>query len=105
MDIVQIHQKYFGVFMEKRFFVFTVLPFGLCSACYIFAKLMHSMVRCWWSWGLRPVEYINNGLYAKSGMQPACSASQLVFQTLDQAGFAVHPVMSVRELTQRLVSL
>ena len=49
--------------------------------------------------------YIDDGLCAENGKQPACAASQLVFQTLEQAGFAVHPVKSVREPTQRLVWL
>ena len=105
VDIAQIHQKYLGFSWKNRFFVFTVLPFGLCSACYIFTKLMRPLVRYWWSRGLRAVVYIDDGLCAENGKQPACAASQLVFQTLDQAGFAVQPVKSVREPTQRLTWL
>ena len=37
--------------------------------------------------------------------KPACAASQLVFQTLEQAGFAVHLVKSLPVPTQCLVWL
>ena len=66
---------------------------------------MHPLVHYWRSHGLKAVVYLENGLCAENGKQPACAASQLVFQTIEQAGFAVHPVKSVQEPTQRLVWL
>ena len=35
VDIAKEHWKYLGFSWESRFYVFTVLPFGLSSACYI----------------------------------------------------------------------
>ena len=96
VDITQNHQRYLGFSWKDRFFVFTILPFGLCSACYIFNKLMCLLVCYWRSQGLRAVVYLDNGLRAENGKQPACAASQLVFQTLELTGFAVHPVKSVQ---------
>ena len=89
--------------MEDKYFVFTVLPFGLCTACYRFTKLMCSLVRYWRGQGLRVVAYLDDGLCAVNCMEVAESASQLVRRTLDQAGFAVHPYKSVWKPTQHLV--
>ena len=70
VDIAQIHQDCLGFSWKGRFFVFTVLPFGLCSACYIFTKLMHPLVRYWRSLGLRAVVYLDDGLCAVKGKEP-----------------------------------
>ena len=49
--------------------------------------------------------YIDDGLCTVNGKEPACAAIKLVFQTLEQAGFAVHLVKSFPVPTQRLVWL
>ena len=45
------HQNYLGfswnINGKIRYFMFTVLPFGLCSAPFIFTKLMRSLVKFW----------------------------------------------------------
>ena len=38
IDIAEEHRKYLGFSWQKRYYVFTVLPFGLSTACYIFYK-------------------------------------------------------------------
>ena len=38
IDIAETHRKYLGFSWQKRYYVFTVLPFGLSTACYIFYK-------------------------------------------------------------------
>ena len=49
VDIYEPHQRYLGFAWEVEgivtFFVFTVLPFGLSSACYAFTKLLRPLVR------------------------------------------------------------
>ena len=42
---------------------------------------------------------------AENCKQLAYAANQLIFRTLEQAGFSVHPVKSVREPTQHLTWL
>ena len=64
LDVFEEHQKYMylGFAGESkgvnRYFVFTVLPFGLATTCYAFTKLMRSMVRYWRGQGLRAIAYI-----------------------------------------------
>ena len=36
---------YLDLEWKGRFLVFTVLPFGLCTACYVFTKLLCPLVR------------------------------------------------------------
>ena len=40
VDISKEHWKYLGFTWQEKFYVFTVLPFGLSTACYVFTKLM-----------------------------------------------------------------
>ena len=51
IDILQEHQTFLGfswvVSGVRKFFVFTVLPFGLSSAPYIFTKVVRVLVRYW----------------------------------------------------------
>ena len=53
VEIANVHHKYLGFAWGDKFYVFTVLPFGLASACYIFTKLLHPLVGYWRSKGLR----------------------------------------------------
>ena len=41
VDICREHWKYLGFSWGGQYYVFTVLPFGLSSACYIFTKMVH----------------------------------------------------------------
>ncbi len=102
VDIADVHCKYLGFAWEGHFYVFTVLPFGLSTACYMFTKLLRPLVRYWRARGLRILVYLDDGLGAAAGGQKALDASQLVRTTLAKAGFVVHPTKSVWEPTQRL---
>ena len=102
VDIAEVHHKYLGFAWEGEFYVFTVLPFGLSTACYIFTKLMRPLVRYWRARGVRIVLYLDDGLGAASGSQATTEASKLVQTTLGQAGFVTHPSKSKWEAVQRL---
>ena len=39
VDIADVHQKFLGIEWCGVYYVFTVLPFGLSTACYVFTKL------------------------------------------------------------------
>ena len=51
---------------EPSFFMFTVLPFGLSSALYIFTKLLRPLVKHWRSQGIRVVVYLDDGFDVES---------------------------------------
>ena len=82
--------------------MFTVLPFGLSTACYMFIKLLRPLVRYWRTRGLRILVYLDDGLCTVAGRQKALDASQLVSATLTKAGFVSHPTKCKWVPTQRL---
>ena len=65
VDIFPPHQTYLGfswVFNGvTKYFCFTVLPFGLTSAPYIFTKLLRPLVKFWRFNGIKIVVYIDDG--------------------------------------------
>ena len=105
VDIAEVHHKYLGFAWGGKHYVFTVLPFGLSTACYMFTKLLRPLVRHWRAGGIRIVVYLDDGLGTASGCQRAAEASELVRTTLDQAGFVTHPSKSSWEPVQRLTWL
>ena len=102
VDIATIHQKYLGFSWQGAYYVFTVLPFGLSTACYMFTKLLRPLVRYWREQGIRIVVYLDDGLAAAAGEANAIKASEIVHSTLEQAGFRANCEKSVWEPTQRL---
>ena len=49
--------------------MFTVLPFGLSIACYVFTKLMRRLIRYWWGRGLKAIVYLDDGIIAVKGKE------------------------------------
>ena len=90
VDIAKEHWKYLGFSWGSCYYVFTVLPFGLASACYICTKLVRPLVGYWRRKGLRIVVYLDDGLCAVTGEERACEASALVQSTLENSGFVAN---------------
>ena len=105
VDIAKHHWKYLEFNWEGINYVFTILPFGLSTTCYMFTKVIRPLVRYWRARGLRILVYLDDGLGAMSGEQPAIEASQLVQHTLDECGFVTHPTKSIWRPSQRLIWL
>ncbi len=65
IDIATDHQKYLGFSWEvegiRRFFEFSVLPFGLSSAPLIFTKVMKPLVTHWRASGIFIALYLDDG--------------------------------------------
>lgn len=62
IDICSAQQTFLGFSWNNLFYVFTVLPFGLSSAPYIFTKCLRPMVRYWRQSGVNIVLYLDDGL-------------------------------------------
>ena len=105
VDIAEIHQKYLGFEWGGVFYVFTVLPFGLSTACYIFTKLLRPLVRYWRAKGIRITVYLDDGLAVVQNRQKAEEFSAIVRSTLDRAGFLWHPAKSHWTPVERLTWL
>ena len=94
VDIYKPHRQYLGFSWEHQgltqFYVFSVLPFGLATACYAFTKLLRPLIKYWRSQGLRALLYLDDGIVAVKGKQQAEEASRKVRQDLVKAGLVEH---------------
>ena len=105
VDIYPEHQKYLGFRWDNndtvQYYVFTVLPFGLATACYLFTKLMRPLVRHWRGRGLKAIVYLDDGIIAVKGEQRASDESVRVRYELQCAGFVTHrkiPMDTIKKL-------
>lgn len=65
VDILPQHQQYLAFAWDeghaKRYFVFTVFPFGY-TAPYVFTKIQKALVKHWRAQGIRIFTYLDNGI-------------------------------------------
>ena len=91
VDIHEKHWTYLGfewqIDSKSQYYVFTVLPFGLATACYVFTKLLRPLVRYWRRQGIRVIIYIDDGVVAEKGRPKAELTSIKVQDDLRKAGF------------------
>ena len=94
LDVFQEHWQYlgfaWGVGTEMRYYTFTVLPFGLATACYVFTKLMRPLIRHWRSQRIRAIVYIDDGIVAVEGEAQAQQVSKIIQVDLEKAGFVTN---------------
>ena len=66
IDIHESFQKYLGFSWSAqgvtRYYIFTVLPFGLSTAGHIFTKVVRCLVRYWRSLSIRIIVYLDDRL-------------------------------------------
>ena len=90
VDICLDHQKYLGFAWPfsgvVRYFSFTVLPFGLSSACFCFTKLMRPLVRRWRSMGHNSFIYLDDGFGSRPDKCSAVAASLIQRKELSSSG-------------------
>jgi len=73
-----------------KYFVFTVLPFGLSSGCYLFTKLLKPLVRYWRGCSLKAIVYLDDGIVAVQGFERALHEGLLVKEDLEKVGLVVN---------------
>lgn len=91
VDIAQEHQQYLGfswIFDSDaiRYFTFTVLPFGLSSACFCFTKLLRPLVKRWRSMGQFSLVYLDDGIGSQPDKVSAKAASIIQRKDLKASG-------------------
>ena len=105
VDIFEPHWQFFGFKWEVKgvtqFYLFTVLPFGLATACYAFTKLLWPLVKYWHSQGLRALLYLDDGIVAVAGKEAAGRASRKVREDLVRAGLVENSTKCSWEPSQR----
>jgi hypothetical protein len=105
---VEIHkafQQYLGfswsVNAEIKYYVFTVLPFGLSSAPFLFTKLMREIVKYWRSLSYPIIVYLDDG-WCCLNPENCYKISNSIRQVLKIAGFVVNEENSVWEPSYKL---
>jgi hypothetical protein len=99
------HQKFLGFSWKingvQKYFIFTVLPFGLSSAGHIFTKIMRTLVNYWRSQSFPIIVYLDDGWVCAS-KQKCTQISESVLATLLHAGFVPNYDKSVFTPTQKI---
>ncbi len=90
VDIHNESQAYLGFQWKGKYYAFTVMPFGLSTACYVFTKLLRPLVRLWRGRGIKVVMYIDDGVVVCPGRQRAVKDSTFVQESLQAAGFLIN---------------
>ena len=85
------HQTFLGFSWfyqgKVRYFCFRVLPFGLCSAPFVFTKIFRPLVAYWRRDGIHIVVYLDDGLGEGPSYQVALAHSTRVKTDLVRSGF------------------
>lgn len=95
MEIFEADQCFLGFSWEfsgvRKYFKFTVLPFGLSTGPYIFSKVIRPLVKHWRSQALKIVVYLDNGFCVITG-RPSCQECSecSVKLDLENSGFVAN---------------
>ncbi len=105
IDIIPQHQQYlafsWGEGQTKRYFVFTVLPFGLATAPYVFTKIQKALVKHWRAQGIRIFTYLDDGIGGGSTKETTKEISGIIRKDVESSGFLWHPEKTVWEPSQQ----
>ena len=109
IDIHKTHQKFLGLSWEVGrktcYFVFTVLPFGLTSAWFIFTKVMTCLVKHWRINAIGIACFFDHGLRVASLYKMTLCHSNFMKKSLQNAGFIINEEKSVWKPLQNLIWL
>ena len=105
VDIFPDHRQYLSFSWtfssgHTRYFQFSVLPFGLSSAPYLFTKLLKPLVKKWRSKGNSIVVFLDNGLGAAADCIKVKISSLAVHSDLLKSGFLPNEEKSAWDPTQ-----
>ena len=89
-------------FIKEIFYVFTVLPFGLSSAPWVFTKVLKPLERYWRVQGLCIAIFLDDGWAIVQDREICRIKARAVRADLCNAGFVVNEDKSVWEPTQVL---
>ena len=110
VDIYPGHRKFLSFSWRfsdgaVRYFQFSVLPFGLSSAPYVFTKLLKPLVKKWRGEGKTIILYLDDGLGAAKSYDLAKIASLQIHADLLKFGFLPNEEKSHWEPRQDIVWL
>ena len=85
---------------KQIYLKFTVLPFGLASAPFVFTKIQRVLVSHWRRQGIRIFTYLDDGAGAEGNLAGARVVSKLVQQDITASGFVANDEKCQWEPTQ-----
>lgn len=98
IDIHKEFQKFLGFSWSengiKKYYVFTVLPFGLNCAGFLFTKVVRVLVKYWRSKSYPIIVYLDDG-WCCSSLAECTKLSSLIRKDLKNAGFVVNEEKSI----------
>ena len=86
---------------KLRFFVFTVLVFGLSTAPFLFTKLIRVLIKHWRSLAIRIFAVIDDILGGGRSFNDAVAISNFVKSQLEESGFVINTEKSHSVPTQQ----
>ena len=101
VEIFEGHQTYLGFSWKHpnsnqvKFFVFTVLPFGLSSAPYVFTKILKPLEKHWRHQGICLAAFLDDGCGIEKDSQMCSIVTDAVRTDLSKAGFVTNEDKSV----------
>ncbi|XP_048776627.2 uncharacterized protein LOC125680870 isoform X2 [Ostrea edulis] len=102
IDISDSFQTYLGFSWNDKFYCYTVLPFGLSSAPFIFTKCLRPIVKFWRKRGIKIVLYLDDGFVFASSKHECLSVSEFIKSSLSEFGLLINIEKSVFYPTQNL---
>ena len=103
VEINRDYQSYLGFswkFKDNvRYFAFSVLPFGLSTAPFIFTKVCRPLVKLWRFSGVKIVLYLDDGFSISKSFADCLSNANFVKDSLLKAGFIPNQEKSVWQPT------
>ena len=84
-DICPQQHTYLGFSWKNHYYCFTVLPFGLSSAPYIFSKCLREMVKYWRRNSIKIVLYLDDGFGMAHGKDECKKDALFVKESLNSA--------------------
>ena len=94
IDIFSPHTDYLGFSWElngtKKYFKFSVLPFGLSSACNIFSKFLRPLVKRWRGLGIKVIMYLDDGILVSDNREELKRHVLLIRKDLYLSGLVVN---------------
>ena len=110
IDICEEHRKFLSFKWTSsdgvtKFYEFRVLPFGMCSAPYVFTKVLRQLVKYWRGRGHLTFMYLDDGSGGDTSFESAKSLSDTSRQDIVSYGFTPNDDKSVWQPTQKFVFL
>ena len=107
IEIHEQHRKFLSFAWDfgdtsLKYFHSRVLPFGLSSAPFVFAKILRPLTTAWQKWGIPISVYLDDGLGAGRTLLLTKSNSLTVHSSLLKAGFIINEPKSVWDPVQEI---